>query len=144
MSTKPRLNVVKTSTDTRLKDLDTKLHPENKGAKLHPEDDSDEGETDSSEDDSDGGDTYYVEMSIMCVDDEGEYDSKTIVMNFETEDNYIEHAETGFEDLVPYFQEAVITNFIGWTYADECEELEVYGPELPDDHDEEMVIIDIF
>jgi hypothetical protein len=128
MSTKPRLNVVKTSSKTKLEVEDS------------IEDETDSSEASTSEED----DTYYVEMSIMCVDDEGEYDTKTVVLNFETEDNYMEHAETEFQDLVPYFQEAVMANFIGWNYADECEELEIYGPELPDDHDEEMVVIDIF
>ncbi len=97
--------------------------------------------SDSSDDTSEGEDGFYVELSLTCTNDDGEQEDRLVTFNFETEDNYLEHGENGFEDLETYFQDGISMNHAGWCYADEWEEHHIHGNELPEDHEGEIVDI---
>lgn len=101
----------------------------------------DETEEDYDEESSSEVDGFYVELSLACTNDEGDRDEQLLVFNFETEENYNEYVENGFEDLEGYFNDAVNANCPMWTYADEFEEHHVYGNEYPDF---DGIIVDVF
>lgn len=92
-------------------------------------DDFDESDNVSSESSEEG---FYVEMSLSCTNDDGEQENHYLVFNFETEQNYMDHAESGYEDMEDYFEEAIATNLNGWTYDGEFEENDIFGPDAPD------------
>lgn len=99
----------------------------------------------SSESDSDDEveEGYYVEFSLLCSDDDGNEEHQTLMLNFGTESNYLDCAEAGFDGLDDYFIDGISLNFPEWDYADDWEELDVYGDQLPDHHDPDAVIVDI-
>jgi len=104
--------------------------------------DSYESYDSSSEEDSySEEDGFYVEISISCVNDENDQEDYLVLFNFGTEDNYMEHADSGFEELESYLPDAVSVNYVGWYYSDKWEETQIYGNEVPDDY--EGTIIDI-
>lgn len=143
--------VTKTDSKPEPQSVDTKSETkEVQSEKVQSEkvqtEDTDSGDSDSSSgsDGSDGSETtdgFYVELSLCCTNDEGDQEYHKVMFNFETEENYVEHGDTGFEDLDTYFMDGVNCNFPGWEYADEWEEYMVHGQDLPDDHD--GVVIDI-
>ena len=110
-----------------------------KSVKSSKQNESDEEEESSSSSSSEEG--FFVEFELVCANDDGEHDNKPVVFNFETEENYMEHAETGFDDLDGYFGDAVNANFPGWSYADEWEERQMYGNELPEDYEGDIVTV---
>lgn len=97
--------------------------------------------TESSYDSDEDSDGFYVEMSLSCVNKEGVYDERRAIFNFRSSSNYINHADTGFDDIESYFEDSINRNFPGWSYADEWEEFHVYDNEFPEDHD--GIIIDV-
>ena len=102
-------------------------------------DDEDSGSgSDSSEEEG-----YYVELALTCVnDDDGEVAEHNVMFNFETEENYLEQAENGYEELEEtYLQDAVSQNFPGWSYDGAWEEHTIHGNELPEDYDGEVINI---
>ena len=99
---------------------------------------------DCSSDDSssESPDGFYVELSLSCTNEDGDCEGHSAIFNFGSESNYIEHGEGGFEDFDTYFEDAINLNYPGWSYADEWEEHEIHGSELPEDHDGAIVDID--
>ncbi len=91
---------------------------------------------------SESPDGFYVELSLSCTNEDGDGEGHSAIFNFGSESNYMEHAEGGFEDFDTYFEDAINVNYPGWSYADEWEELEIHGSELPEDHDGAIVDID--
>lgn len=102
-------------------------------------DDSDDSGTQSSSEE----DGYYVELTLSCVNDEdGEITEHNVMFNFETEENYIDQGQNGFDELEEtYFQDAISQNYPGWTYDGGWEEHTIHGSELPDDYDGEVINI---
>ena len=105
------------------------------------ESESDNDSLDGSEEGSstEEDDGFYVELSLTCTNDEGETEEQRLVFNFETEQNYLDQGENGFEELEGYFPDALSSNCPGWEYANEWEEYCVHGNELPDDYDGEVI-----
>lgn len=103
--------------------------------------DMDNVESDGSDVSSEEEAGFYVEMSLTCVTGEDEREDHLLMFNFDTEENYMEHAENGFEEMETYFEEAISANFLGLNYADEWEEHHVYGDVLPEDH--EGIVTDV-
>ena len=75
----------------------------------------------SSEDDTDCDEEgFYVEFGLPCTTEEGETEERTertertVIFNFGTEDEYIDHAETGFGDMECYFGDAISLNYPEW------------------------------
>lgn len=101
---------------------------------------SDEDEHES-EDESEPEEGFYVELALTCTDQDGEQENKHLIFNFESEDNYVENGENGYEDLEGNFEDAVSTHYPGWSYAGELEEHHVHGNELPEDN--ELPVVDV-
>ena len=91
---------------------------------------------------SESPDGFYVELSLSCTNEDGDAVEHSAIFNFGSESNYIDHGERGFEDFDTYFEDAINLNYPGWSYADEWEELQIHGSELPEDHDGAIVDID--
>ena len=102
------------------------------------DDEGSDSDTESSEEEG-----YYVELALSCVNDEdGETAEHNVMFNFETEENYVDQGDNGFEELEEmYFQDAISQNFPGWTYDGAWEEFTVHGNELPEDYDGEVINI---
>lgn len=105
--------------------------------------DSHEDLEESYESSSEEEDGFYVEVSLACTSDDGDHEYHTVMLNFGSESNYLEHSEAGFDDFDQYFHDAIALNFANWEYADEWEETEIHAHDLPDYHDHDSVIIDI-
>lgn len=93
------------------------------------------------EDESEPEEGFYVELALTCVDQDENQEEKNIIFNFESEENYVEHGENGYEDLEETFEDAVSTHYPGWTYANELEEHHIHGNELPEDN--ELPVVDV-
>lgn len=112
-----------------------------------PKDESEEdedGEDDQS--DSSGSENeegYYVEISVTCNNDEGEEEEHPIICNYKTEENYMEHADNGFDSLENCLRDAIASHFPLLEYADQWEDVTVHGDELPEDHDDDMIVVDV-
>lgn len=132
-----KLNIVKPAPSGSSKVVKPK-----KTEKVVYSDDSDDydesSEPSSSSEDTDG---FYVEMTLTCTNDDNDYADHNVVFNFGSESKYMEHAESGFEELDGIFEEAVATHFPSWTYANEWEESAVHGNEVPDD--DSAVVVEV-
>jgi len=82
---------------------------------------------------------FYVELSLTSTNEDGEPEDKRVIFNFTTENSYVENGENGYEDLEGQFEDAIATNYPGWTYAGEWEEYHVHGTDLPEDNDSPVV-----
>ena len=119
---------------------ETKKEPKKVKSPVVSDDDEDKSDSGSESSEEEG---YYVELALSCVNDEdGETAEHNVMFNFETEENYVDQGENGYEELEEmYFQDAISQNFPGWTYDGAWEEFTVHGNELPEDYDGEVINI---
>lgn len=93
------------------------------------------------EEESETEEGFYVELALTCTNEDEEQENKHVIFNFETEENYLENGENGYEDLEGNFEDAISTHYPGWTYAGELEEHHIHGNELPEDN--ELPVVDV-
>lgn len=104
--------------------------------------DSDEDDVEESEDSSSNeGDGFYVELTLTCTNEDDDNADHNIVFNFGSESKYMDHAESGFDELDGIFEDAVSTHYPSWSYANEWEESCVHGSDMPEDYDGPVVDI---
>lgn len=82
---------------------------------------------------------FYVEMTLSCLDENDDPVEHNIVFNFGSENKYMDHAETGFDELDTVFEDAILLHFPMCTYNNEWDELCVHGTDEPDSD----VIVDV-
>ena len=85
---------------------------------------------------------FYVQFLATCSDIDGNTVEKLVTFNFQTEDIYNEHMESGFEECDTYFEDSININHPGCNYEYEWDEYKIYAEEYPDPDD--MIIIDIY
>ena len=85
---------------------------------------------------------FYVQFLATCSDIDGNTVEKLVTFNFQTEDIYNEHMESGFEECDTYFEDSININHPGCNYEYEWDEYKIYAEEYPDPDD--MTIIDIY
>ena len=93
-------------------------------------------------DSDDGAEKFYVEFIVRCEDQEGNSKDLAVIVNFEDEDLYTEHAESGFDDIEYRFEDLVSDQFSDWTYTGEWEEDHVHGPVKPESFEGPVINID--
>lgn len=136
---KVTLNQIGSLTDTSANVV--KLKVVNPVPKDKDEDDDDEVSFSDSGDSSDE-DGFYVELTLTCTNEADDNADHNIVFNFGSESKYMDHAESGFDELDGIFEETVSTNFPSWSYANEWEEACVHGPDMPEDYEGPVVDIE--
>ena len=130
-----KLNIVKPGGTTPvLKPVTVPVPPVTVGSDVDSED------YDDSSSSSEEGDGYYVEVTLTCENDDGDSAEHNVVLNFGSETRYMDHAESGFDELDEIFTDAVSLHFPLWTYSNEWEEVTVHGAEFDDD---EAIVVDI-
>ncbi len=132
---KVTLNQIGSPTDTSGNSIKLKVVNQVPKPAVVPADSDDEDVVESEDSSSNEGDGFYVELTLTCTNEDEDNGDHNVVFNFGSENRYMDHAESGFDELESIFEDAISTHFPSWSYANEWEESCVHGPDMPEDYD---------